>query len=110
MKDWEGAQLNEAKEILAYELTKLVHSEEEAKRQNRRQNLFLQEETLKNMPSVEISLDAFKEDVIDIISIVHLAGLVSSRSEARRAIEQGGISINGERSKFNRRKVSFRNF
>ncbi len=97
MKDWEGAQLNKAKEILAYELTKLVHSEEEAKKAEQTAKSIFTGGDSENMPSVEISLDAFKEDVIDIISIVHLAGLVSSRSEARRAIEQGGISINGER-------------
>lgn len=97
MKDWEGAQLNKAKEILAYELTKLVHNEEEAKKAEQTAKSIFTGGDSENMPSVEISLDAFKEDVIDIISIVHLAGLVSSRSEARRAIEQGGISINGER-------------
>lgn len=97
MKDWEGAQLNKAKEILAYELTKLVHSEEEAKKAEQTAKSIFTGGDSDNMPSVEISLDAFKEGNIDIISIVHLAGLVTSRSEARRAIEQGGISINGER-------------
>ena len=97
MKDWEGAQLNKAKEILAYELTKLVHSEEEAKKAEQTAKSIFTGGDSDNMPSVEISSDAFKEGNIDIISIVHLAGLVTSRSEARRAIEQGGISINGER-------------
>ncbi len=97
MKDWEGAQLNKAKEILAYELTKLVHSEEEAKKAEQTAKSIFTGGDSDNMSSVEISLDAFKEGNIDIISIVHLAGLVTSRSEARRAIEQGGISINGER-------------
>ena len=97
MKDWEGAQLNKAKEILAYELTKLVHSEEEAKKAEQTAKSIFTGGDSDNMPSVEISSDSFKEGNIDIISIVHLAGLVTSRSEARRAIEQGGISINGER-------------
>lgn len=97
MKDWEGAQLNKAKEILAYELTKLVHSEEEAKKAEQTAKSIFTGGDSDDMPSVEISSDAFKEGNIDIISIVHLAGLVTSRSEARRAIEQGGISINGER-------------
>lgn len=97
MKDWEGAQLNKAKEILAYELTKLVHSEEESKKAEQTAKSIFTGGDSDNMPSVEISSDAFKEGNIDIISIVHLAGLVTSRSEARRAIEQGGISINGER-------------
>lgn len=97
MNDWEGAQLNKAKEILAYELTKLVHSEEEAKKAEQTAKSIFTGGNSENMPSVEIDLDVFKEGNIDIISIVHLAGLVSSRSEARRAIEQGGVSINGER-------------
>ncbi len=97
MKDWEGAQLNKAKEILAYELTKLVHSEEDAKKAEQTAKSIFTGGDSENMPSVEIDLDVFKEGNIDIISIVHLAGLVSSRSEARRAIEQGGVSVNGER-------------
>lgn len=97
MKDWEGAQLNKAKEILAYELTKLVHSEEDAKKAEQTAKSIFTGGDSENMPSVEIGLDVFKEGNIDVISIVHLAGLVSSRSEARRAIEQGGVSINGER-------------
>ena len=97
MNDWEGEQLNKAKEILAYELTKLVHSEEEAKKAEQTAKSIFAGGDSENMPSVEISFDAFKEGKIDIVSIVHLAGLVTSRSEARRAIEQGGVSINGER-------------
>lgn len=97
MKDWEGAQLNKAKEILAYELTKLVHSEEEAKKAEQTAKSIFTGGDSENMPSVEIDVDVFQEGKIDSISIVHLAGLVSSRSEARRAIQQGGVSINGEK-------------
>lgn len=97
MSDWEGAQLNKAKEILAFELTKLVHGEEEAtKAQNTARSIFTGGDS-ENMPTAQISAESFKEDAIDAISLVFDAGLATSRSDARRSIQQGGISVNGEK-------------
>ena len=99
MDSWEGAQLNKAKEILAYELTKkLVHGEEESKEAQKRLHvLYLLVEMHRICALAVISKESFKDGNIDIISIVHQAGLASSRSEARRAVEQGGVSVNGEK-------------
>lgn len=97
MESWEGAQLNKAKEILAYELTALVHGEEEAKKAEATAKAIFTGGDAANMPSVEISADNFKDGAIDVITLVHQAGLASSRSEARRAVEQGGVSVGGEK-------------
>lgn len=97
MESWEGAQLNRAKEILAYELTALVHSEEEAKKAEATAKSIFTGGDAANMPSAQISADSFKDGVIDVITLVHQAGLASSRSEARRAVEQGGVSVDGEK-------------
>ena len=88
---------DKAKEILAYELTKLVHGEEEAKKAEETARSIFTGGDAQNMPSAVISKESFKDGNIDIISIVHQAGLASSRSEARRAVEQGGVSVNGEK-------------
>ena len=97
MNDWEGAQLNTAKEILAYELTKLVHGEEEAvKAQDAAKALFSTGDAA-NMPTAEITADDFKDGSIDIISLLQKSGLVPSRSEGRRAVEQGGVTVDGEK-------------
>ena len=96
MNDWEGSQLNTAKEILAFELTKLVHGEEEAtKAQNAAKALFTSGDA-EHMPTAELSETDFKDGVIDIITLVHLSGLCATRSEARRNIQQGGVSVDGE--------------
>lgn len=97
MDSWEGAQLNRAKEILAFELTKLVHGEEEAKKAEETAKSIFSSGAAANMPTAEITEDTFKDGVIDAISLVHQAGLTQSRSEARRAIEQGGVSVDGEK-------------
>jgi tyrosyl-tRNA synthetase len=97
MEQWEGAQLNRAKEILAFELTSLVHGEEEAKKAENTAKAIFTGGDSENMPSVQISEEGFKDGAIDAISLVHQAGLAASRSEARRAIEQGGVSVNGEK-------------
>ena len=97
MDSWEGAQLNRAKEILAYELTKLIHGEEEAKRaEDASRALFVSGDSALT-PSVEVSEDALVDGKIDIISLLCLGNMVPSRSEGRRAIEQGGVSVNGEK-------------
>ena len=97
MESWEGAQLNKAKEILAYELTSLVHGDEEAKKAEATAKAIFTGGDAANMPSAEVSADSFKDGVIDVITLVHQAGLASSRSEARRAVEQGGVSVDGEK-------------
>ena len=99
MSTWEGSQLNKAKEILAYELTTLVHGEEEAKKaQDAAKALFGGGSNSDNMPSTELEDGDFDEnDEIDLISLLVKSGLVPSRSEGRRAILQGGASIDGER-------------
>ncbi len=98
MDKWEGSQLNTAKEILAYELTKLVHGEEEAsKAQNAARAIFSAAGDSENMPSEEISEDDFTDGKIDILTVLVKAGLVASKSEARRAVEQGGVTVDGEK-------------
>ncbi len=98
MDGWEGSQLNEAKEILAYELTNLVHGEEEAqKAKEAAKALFAGGGSLENMPTVTLEESHFMEGNIDILGILVTAGMASSRSEARRAVEQGGVTIKGEK-------------
>ena len=97
MDSWEGAQLNKAKEILAFELTKMVHGEDEAKKaENTAKAIFTGGDSA-DMPGAVLTEDAFKDGVVDVITLVHQARLASSRSEARRAVQQGGISVNGEK-------------
>jgi tyrosyl-tRNA synthetase len=97
MDKWEGAQLNTAKEILAFELTKLIHGEEEAtKAQNAARALFVSGDSALT-PSVEVEESALVDGAIDIISLMVLGKMVPSRSEGRRAIEQGGVSVDGEK-------------
>ena len=98
MEAWEGSQLNQAKEILAFELTKLVHGQEEAdKALEASKALFAGGGNLENMPTTELSADKFTDGTIDIISMMVEAGMVASRSEGRRAIEQGGVTVEGEK-------------
>ena len=98
MDKWEGSQLNPAKEILAYELTKLVHGDDEAeKAQNGARALFSGSSTASDMPSVTIEEADLTDGAVDLISLLVKSGLVSSRSEGRRAIEQGGVSVNSEK-------------
>lgn len=97
MEHWEGSELNKAKEILAYELTALVHGEEEAKKAlDAAKNIFGGGNT-ENMPVAEITADLFNDGQTDLMSIIVQAGLAASKSEARRAMEQGGVSVNGEK-------------
>ena len=98
MDSWVGSQLNKAKEILAFELTKMVHGEDEAKKaEATAKSLFAGGEDAENMPTTELLSEDFKDGLIDIISILHKAELVTSRSEGRRAVEQGGIVVDGEK-------------
>lgn len=98
MDKWEGAQLNEAKEILAYELTQMVHGTEEAdKAKEASKGLFAGSGSIENMPKAVLSADKFTDDKIDMISVLVEAGLVASRGEGRRAIEQGGVVAGDEK-------------
>ena len=98
MEKWEGSQLNQAKEILAYELTSLVHGEEEAKKaQEGAKALFSANGDTANMPTTELEEEDFRDGSIDVISLLVKTKLVTSRSEGRRAIEQGGVSLDGEK-------------
>ena len=96
MDKWEGSQLNEAKEILAYELTALVHGDEEAKKAQESARALFAGGNAAEMPTAELSDDDFTDGAIDILSIVQKSGLCGSRSEARRNVEQGGVSVDGE--------------
>ncbi len=97
MEKWEGSELNKAKEILAYELTELVHGEEEAKKAlDAAKGLFGGGDTA-NMPSSDITMDVFRDGKVDLITLLVQSGLVTSRSEGRRAIEQNGVAVNGEK-------------
>ena len=98
MNDWEGSQLNEAKDILAYELTKLVHGEEEAeKARTASKQLFGGGGNAADMPTVELTADDMTDSAIDILSLLVKGGLCASRSEARRAVEQGGVTVADEK-------------
>lgn len=105
MNRWEGSQLNQAKEILAYELTNLVHGEEEAqKAQESARRLFSggafaggADGTDFEMPVCELKESDFQDGTIDILGVLVKAGLTASRSEARRAVEQGGVTVENEK-------------
>ena len=98
MESWEGSQLNQAKEILGYELTKLVHGEEEAnKAMEASKALFAGNGSSENMPTTALSDEDFQDGAIDVLSILVKAAMAASRSEARRAVEQGGVTVNGEK-------------
>ncbi|HIX58361.1 MAG TPA: tyrosine--tRNA ligase [Candidatus Blautia gallistercoris] len=97
MDKWEGSQLNQAKEILAYELTSLVHGEEEAKKAQEGARALFSSGNAAQMPTAELTEEDFKDGSIDLISLLCKAELVGTRSEGRRAIEQGGVTVNGEK-------------
>lgn len=98
MESWEGAQLNEAKEILAFELTKLVHGEEEAtKAKDASHALFAGGANNANMPTVIVTAEDFPDGELDIISVLVKAGLCDSRGDGRRNIQQGGVSVADEK-------------
>ena len=98
MESWEGAQLNQAKEILAFELTKLVHGEEEASKARETSHaLFAGGGDSAHMPTVELSSADFADGDMDILSLLVKTELAPSRSDARRAVEQGGVSVADEK-------------
>ena len=99
MEKWEGSQLNKAKEILAFQLTELVHGTEEAKKAEAgAKALFAGGADTEHMPTTELAAEDFDEEGnIDMISLLVKSALVTTRSEGRRAIEQGGVSVDGEK-------------
>ena len=97
MDKWEGSQLNQAKEILAYELTALVHGEEEAKKAQEGARALFSSGSAEHMPTAELTAEDFTDGAIDIVSLLHRSGLAASRSEGRRAVEQGGVTVDGEK-------------
>ncbi len=97
MESWEGSQLNKAKEILAYELTNLVHGEEEAVKARDAAKALFSSGNAANMPSYTLKDEDLTDGSIDILSLLYVSGLVPSKSEARRAVQQGGVSVNGEK-------------
>ena len=98
MSTWEGSQLNEAKEILAYELTKLVHGEEAAdKAKAASKALFAGSGDTEHMPTTELTNDDFGGGSIDVLTLLVKCGLAASKGEARRLVQQGGVSVNDEK-------------
>ena len=101
MDKWEGSQLNTAKEILAYELTKLVHGEEEAEKAQDRSTAHCSavRAAWKICRATSLTAEDFTDGSIDILAVLQKSGLAPTRSEARRNVEQGGVSVNGEQVK-----------
>ncbi len=97
MDHWEGSELNKAKEILAFELTKLVHGEDEANRALESAKALFSSGNAADMPAVKLSEENFVDGTIDILTMLVASGLVASRSEGRRAVEQGGVTVDGEK-------------
>ena len=98
MASWEGSQLNVAKEILAFELTKLVHGEEEAeKARDASRALFSGAGDTEHMPTTELTNDDFGGGSIDVLTLLVKCGLAASKGEARRLVQQGGVSVNDEK-------------
>ena len=97
MDKWEGSQLNQAKEILAYELTALVHGEEEAKKAQEGARALFSSGSAEHMPTAELTAEDFTDGAIYIESLLHRSGLAASRSEGRRAVEQGGVAVDSEK-------------
>ena len=97
METWEGAQLNEAKEILAYELTALVHGREEAEKARESARMAFGSGDMSNLPTATVSEDDFRDGTVDLITLLVNGGLCPTRSDARRNIEQGGVTVNGEK-------------
>ncbi len=99
MDSWEGSQLNTAKEILAYELTKLVHGEQEAiKAQETARAVFAGVGSHENMPTVALAADDFTDGKIGLLSVMVKGGMAASNGEARRLVTQGGVTVNDEKA------------
>jgi tyrosyl-tRNA synthetase len=97
MESWEGAELNKAKEILARELTAMIHGEEEANKAEESARALFSQGNASDMPTVTLTDEDFIDEAIDILSLLAKSQLVPSKSEARRAVQQGGVTIDGEK-------------
>ena len=97
MDKWEGSQLNQAKEILAFELTKLVHGEEEATKAQESARALFSAGSAADMPTTTLTEADLRDGSVDILGILVAAGLCPTRSEARRNVQQGGVTVNGEK-------------
>ena len=97
MDAWEGSQLNTVKEILAFELTKMIHGEEEAVKAQESAKALFSSGNAADMPTATLVDADFQDGTMDILSVLVKSGLVTSRSEARRAVEQGGVAVDGEK-------------
>ena len=98
MDKWEGSQLNTAKEILAFELTKLVHGEEEAaKAQEAAKALFVGGGDMSNVPATQLTAGDLTDGAIGVLDLMVKCKLAPSKKEARRLVEQGGVEVNGEK-------------
>ena len=97
MDHWQGEELNRAKEILAFELTKLVHGEEEAKKAEESAKALFGAGSASDAPTEKLTESDLTDGVADILTLLCRSGLAASRSEARRNVEQGGVSVNGEK-------------
>lgn len=97
MDKWEGSELNKAKEILAFELTKLVHGEEEAAKAQESARALFSGGNAADMPTAQLEEADFEDGKMDILAVLVKSGLTASRSEARRAVEQGGVVVNDEK-------------
>ena len=106
MDKWEGSQLNQAKEILAYELTKLVHGEEEAEKAQAAAKALFSSGNAAQMPEVELTDADFEDGQIGILNLLVKAGLAPSNGEARRNVQQGGVSIDGNKVEDVRAQIS----
>ncbi len=95
MDAWEGSQLNQAKEILAYELTAMVHGEEEAKRAQESARALFSQGNAADMPTAELTEEDLSDGAIDILTMLQKSGLVPSKAEGRRAVQQGGVAVDG---------------
>ena len=97
MDEWEGSQLNKAKEILAFELTQMIHGKEEAEKAQESARTLFSQGNAAEMPTAELTAEDLEENAVDILTLLLKSGLVTSKSEARRAVEQGGIAVDGEK-------------
>ncbi len=97
MEDWEGQKLNEAKEVLAFELTKLVHGDEEAEKAQSAARAVFSGAASEHMPSLELSEGDFTDGAVDIVTLLVSSGLCASRGDARRNVEQGGVTMGDEK-------------
>lgn len=98
MESWQGSELNRAKEILAYELTALVHGKEKAeKAQEAARALFAGSGSSENMPFVEVTKEDFKDGGVQLLDVMLRAGLIKSKGEGRRLIQQGGVTLQEEK-------------